>query len=287
MRTSNGGITFDSTMLPYSYLRDVYFKDTLNGIICADAAGIFKTSDGGVSWTQITIPQFGGSQPDFYKESFLNDTGWVIARTNNYSLNQFGHLVWRTTNFGTSWDTISRIYPDEPFNYENYSVCFSTAMTGWCGGTFGKIFKTTNGGFNWIQQQVPSVNFRRSMWFYNDSIGWAVGGGGQIVHTTSGGQYLGIEPVSGILPGKFMLKQNYPNPFNSQTNIEFVLPESGTYTFEIYDILGRKINVLFNKYKKAGHYNLNFDANDLAAGLYLYTLYSDKYKDTKKLILLK
>ena len=287
LRTTNGGISFDSSYVVFSYLRDVYFKDTLNGIICGDGALILKTTDGGVSWSWIEIPRFGGSQPDFFNVSFINDTGWVVARTNNFSQNQLGHLVWRTTNFGSTWDTISRVYPDEPFNYENFCVSFSSNRIGWCGGTFGKIFKTTNGGFNWIQQQVPSINFRRSMWFFNDSIGWAVGGGGQIVHTTSGGQYLGIEPVSGIIPSKFTLKQNYPNPFNSQTNIEFELPESGSYTLEIYDILGRKLKVVFNEYKKAGIYRLNFEANDLAAGVYLYTLYSGKYKETRKFILVK
>ena len=287
LRTTNGGISFDSSYVVFSYLRDVYFKDTLNGIICGDGALILKTTDGGVSWSWIEIPLFRGHLPDFFKVSFINDTGWVVARTNNFSQYQLGHLVWRTTNFGSTWDTISRVYPDEPFNYENYCVSFSSNRIGWCGGTFGKIFKTTNGGFNWIQQQVPSINFRRSMWFFNDSVGWAVGGGGQIVHTTSGGQYLGIEPVSNVVPGDFILHQNYPNPFNPLTKIRFSIPNTSQVRVSVYDILGRELTILVNEQLNPGTYEAEFDGTDYPSGVYFYRLAADNYVESRKMILVK
>lgn len=285
LRTSNGGDSFDSTLLPYGYLRDVYFKDALNGIVCADAAGIFKSTDGGVTWNQVTIP-IAMELPDFFKESFIGNTGWVVGRGSNTP--PLGHMVWKTTDFGTTWDTIARVISNQPFDYETYCVNFSSLNTGWCGGTFGQIFKTTNGGFNWIQQQMPSTNFRRSMWFYNDSIGWGAGGGGQIVRTTTGGQYLAIEPIGGEVPQKFELKQNYPNPFNPSTQINFALPQNSFVTVKIYNAISEEIaRLVNNEFKSAGSYSVTFDGSNFSSGIYFYSIEAGQYKETKKMVLIK
>lgn len=284
LRSTNGGLSFDSTNVVFSYLRDIYFKDILNGVLCGDGSLIMKSTDGGVTWNQVTIP-IAMELPDFYKESFIGNTGWVVGRGSNTP--PLGHLVWKTTDFGTTWDTIARVISNQPFDYSTYCVSFTSLNTGWCGGTFGQIFKTTNGGFNWVQQQMPSTNFRRSMWFYNDSIGWAVGGGGQIVRTTTGGQYLAIEHLSGEVLQRFELGQNYPNPFNSQTTIEFNLNEGMYYALEIFDVLGCKVNTLFSQYMNAGSYRINFDAADLSSGIYIYILKSEKTSITRKFALVK
>lgn len=56
LRTYNGGNSFDSTHVVYSYLRDIYFKDINNGILSGDGSLIMITSNGGINWVQITIP---------------------------------------------------------------------------------------------------------------------------------------------------------------------------------------------------------------------------------------
>ncbi len=92
-------------------------------------------------------------------------------------------------------------------------------------------------------------------------------------------------------PADFTLNQNYPNPFNASTNISYALPLTGFVTLKIYDIMGREIKTLENHQKSAGHYTVNFNANDLSSGLYFYQM---KYKTqqttsvkTKKLMLVK
>lgn len=282
LRTNDGCQSFDSTFVVFSYLRDIYFKDNLNGVLCGDGALIMRSTDGGVNWFQVNIP-VAFELPDFGKESFIGDTGWVVGSGTNDP--NFGPLVWRTTNFGTTWDTIARV--SYPYTHLNYCVFFSSVNTGWCGGEFGHIFKTTNGGFNWIEQQVPSVNFRRSMWFYNDSIGWAVGGAGQIVHTTTSGSFLGIQQTGIEIPSAFKLYQNYPNPFNPETNIDFDLTKSGNYKMEIYDILGRKIETVFDGYKTPGKYRVSYNASMLASGIYFYVLSSAELYEVRKFTLIK
>jgi len=282
LRTVNGCINFDSTQINFSFLRDVYFKDVLTGVMCTDGAGVFKSTNGGIAWNQIDVPHYNNGYPDFLKQSFIGNTGWIVGRACD---NGLGNLVFKTSNFGTSWDTVGRA--PYPYTHDNYCVFFSSTNTGWCGGSYGHIFKTTNGGFNWIEQVVPSNYFRISMWFYNDSIGWAVGGFGQILHTTTSGQYVGVKQISENIPDNFKLYQNYPNPFNSETVIEFDISKSEFYKFEIYDVVGRKIDETFNKYFNIGRYKINFNASQLSSGVYFYKLSNFNTSIVKKFTFIK
>jgi len=96
-----------------------------------------------------------------------------------------------------------------------------------------------------------------------------------------------VSETSTALPGKFELYQNYPNPFNSQTEIKFDLIKSGHYKIEVFDMLGRSVAILFNEFKNAGSYNLNYDASNLSSGIYFYKLNSPELNIIKKFILVK
>jgi hypothetical protein len=56
---------------------------------------------------------------------------------------------------------------------------------------------------------------------------------------------------------------------------------------KIYDILGREVKTLVNELKQAGTYEVQFDASELASGIYLYRIESGSFIQTKKMILLK
>ncbi len=85
------------------------------------------------------------------------------------------------------------------------------------------------------------------------------------------------------------LSQNYPNPFNPSTTIDFTLAENSDVELSVYNILGQKIEVIFNGNLEKGKHSFNFIAKNLASGIYFYSL---NIKDinklfTKKLLLLK
>lgn len=86
---------------------------------------------------------------------------------------------------------------------------------------------------------------------------------------------------------KFMLHQNYPNPFNPQTTITYQIKERGNVKITIYNILGSKIKELVNENKTAGKYSINFSAENLPSGIYIYRLTSNNFSETKKFTLLK
>lgn len=89
------------------------------------------------------------------------------------------------------------------------------------------------------------------------------------------------------LPTSYALNQNYPNPFNPSTKISFDLPNSGNVKLDVYNLLGEKVVSLLNGELSAGHHSFNFDASNLAAGAYIYTIKTSKFVESKKMILLK
>ncbi len=92
---------------------------------------------------------------------------------------------------------------------------------------------------------------------------------------------------------EYVLSQNYPNPFNPATTIRYQIPESGFVTLRIFDVLGRVVKTLVNENKSKGVYTTNYNASDLASGIYIYQLKvidlsgSVGFMATKKMVLMK
>lgn len=89
------------------------------------------------------------------------------------------------------------------------------------------------------------------------------------------------------IPTQFALLQNYPNPFNPTTKIQFEVPMSQKVELIVYDILGRKVKELYNDLAPAGVINIEFRADYLASGMYIYRLKTKDISISKKMILLK
>jgi hypothetical protein len=95
-----------------------------------------------------------------------------------------------------------------------------------------------------------------------------------------------VDNIAGIVE-EYSLEQNYPNPFNPSTKIKFQIPEAGMVSLTVYDILGKEVVSLVNEEKSPGKYELNFDATGISSGIYFYTLRTNNYINTKKMILVK
>jgi flagellar hook assembly protein FlgD len=95
--------------------------------------------------------------------------------------------------------------------------------------------------------------------------------------------------VSGdVIPATYSLDQNYPNPFNPSTKIEFSIPEDvNNVTLTIYNALGQRVAELVNSKMEAGKYSYVWNASEVATGLYIYELRTDKFVSVKKMMLLK
>jgi hypothetical protein len=93
---------------------------------------------------------------------------------------------------------------------------------------------------------------------------------------------------SELIPAVYALEQNYPNPFNPSTVIEFSLPEDvSNVKLSIYNALGEKVAELVNTGLTAGRYSYQWNAKNVATGMYIYELRTDKFVSIKKMLLLK
>ena len=103
------------------------------------------------------------------------------------------------------------------------------------------------------------------------------------------------ENYTNIAVQDYLLEQNYPNPFNPTTKIRYTIPLGETHrgasvqnvVLKVYDVLGNEVVTLVDEFKPAGNYEVEFNANRLASGVYFYRLTSGSFSDSKKLILLK
>lgn len=98
----------------------------------------------------------------------------------------------------------------------------------------------------------------------------------------------GVDLISdGTVPDMFDLEQNYPNPFNPTTFIEYSVPEASNVELKVYDILGNEITTLVNDFQSAGVYRADFNASDLASGMYIAQIKAGDFVKSIKMNLLK
>ena len=159
--------------------------------------------------------------------------------------------------------------------------------------------KWTNYGryFYWFNKENYFTHGLFEAWNYSS---WVPANGGIFIenpdgfieHLLANEVFVYYSAVSSVNDEKssaegYELSQNYPNPFNPITTIKYSISNPGYVTLKVYDILGKEVTTLVNEEKQAGIYKVEFDASNLASGIYIYTLTADNYSDSKKLILLK
>lgn len=88
-------------------------------------------------------------------------------------------------------------------------------------------------------------------------------------------------------PEELTLYQNYPNPFNPQTFISYSLPHAAKVRLNVFDLLGREVDVLVDERQASGMYTVKFDASGLTSGVYFYRLTAANYVHTRKFIVVK
>ena len=273
LKTTNGGLNFDSNPIFWGYLKDMYFLNADTGLLCGDFGGMFKTTNGGVTWDRKTIPYWNGIG-DFRKLSVINNKYVFVGED--------ARRVFRSTNFGDTWDSLGYIVgADQPY------VCrFSSLTTGWVGGTFGELYKSTDSGGTWRRENTGNdQRYVGAMWFHNDSAGWVVGGNTKILYTTTGGLTF-VKNETNDISG-YKLFQNYPNPFNPNTNLKFYIPKSGSVRIVIFNSLGEEVGTLIDKKLSEGIHNLKFNGANFPSGVYFYKMITEDFVVTKSMILLK
>jgi photosystem II stability/assembly factor-like uncharacterized protein len=176
LTTTNGGSNWIEKYdrLEETGLLSVYVNSKGEGWAVGFSGVIFITEDNGSSWAQIlsgsnSVSLWSG---DFiYSIYFINDSvGWAVGKRNQQWQTE-GTLILRTTNGGKIWKTQFHQYGS---NIVLSSVYFINEDIGWATGEQGVeqgwVFRTTDGGENWIGMGVSPF---KSVFFINENTGWA------------------------------------------------------------------------------------------------------------------
>jgi hypothetical protein len=274
----------------YSYYQDFEAND--GGFIADPASG---------AWTWGTPTAGPGGAYSGVKcwgtGTYIASADWKLnSRQYTATVNnpQIGFMHWyameatydggnvKYSTDGTNWTVLTPTV--DPYNGIGYS---SSAIAGepcWSGTTTGNfwhpaafVVPVNSGQSFWIRWHLgcdPSVQY--AGWYVDDVIG--------------AGLSTGIEEQNLNSITLTALNAPKPNPVtNGLAHISFSIAEPTKASLKIYDASGRLIRTLMNSKLNVGNYNLNWNGtddhnNNVAEGIYFYTLTTDNNNYTKKLV---
>lgn len=145
-----------------------------------------------------------------------------------------------------------------------------------------KTLKENGGQWNYLTSISLKNSGNISIKINDNASGNVVADAFRIIRS---GNITSVEPTE--IPNDFIIYQNYPNPFNPATTIKFRINSRQNISIKVYDILGNEIATLVNEVKEIGSYEVNFNGENLASGVYFYRVITEKETSTMKMILLK
>ncbi len=195
------------------------------------------------------------------------------------------------------WDNVSHLTPSsdrENFEIILYDPAYYPTITG--DGEIVIQYKTAPAQMDFttgIENQSGTVGIEYICDSVYNSYANEIRAEFAIKFTTDTPVYVGVEEQRFTLdPQKFQLLGNFPNPFNRSTTIKFALPRDVDVDLSIYDITGRKITSLVHGLMKRGYYSMVWNGKDkrnrkVKSGIYFYVLKADKFRKSKKMVLVK
>jgi predicted GH43/DUF377 family glycosyl hydrolase len=161
-------------------------------------------------------------------------------------------------------------------------------ISGWQKSETNPVLVPSGSGWDGTYAGAGTVLLRDSTlhMFYDGALSPTSSNYFKIGHATSPITDVPMERTPAI-PSAFALEHNYPNPFNPSTTIRFSLIRSGVTDLTVYDLLGRTVTTLVNETMVPGTYNVHWDAQGCASGIYFYRLRSGEFTETKRMLLLK
>jgi uncharacterized protein (DUF362 family) len=87
-----------------------------------------------------------------------------------------------------------------------------------------------------------------------------------------------------MTPKTIVLSDNFPNPFNASTSINFFLPERQHVTINVYSVTGQEIDTLVEGFVPAGHHVLQWNAHNVASGVYFYVMTAGNFRESRRMV---
>lgn|GEM_PF-3291647 len=171
-KTTNGtswSIVYQNASMEFNQYNSAMFLNESIGCIPGYNGHLYKTTNGGSSWSDIMTPE------EVFR-AFMVDASVIYALSGLNNAN-----VYKTTNGGSAW-VLKAIPGAAPV----MDLWFQNQNTGWVCCQDGKVYRTDDGGDTWALQSTPA-SYLRYISFADINNGWSLGTNGMIIHTTNGG----------------------------------------------------------------------------------------------------
>lgn len=247
----------------------------------ATRANVYRTENGGDSWFNIT-----GNLPDRFPTDLAidpNDDSKIYITFGGFGASH----VFKSIDSGANWIDIGTGLPDIPTWAVTVDPDFPDHI--YVGNEIG-VFQSLDGGTTWenISGNLPDAVFAMELVISKSDRKLRLASHGNGAYEIPLVLAVSNEEVeNNPIPESFELEQNYPNPFNPSTTIRYTLVKNSDVNLEVYDVNGKQLATLINKYQKAGSYSVIFDAGNLSSGIYFYKIRIGTKSITKKMTLLK
>ncbi len=246
--------------------------------------GVSLSTDEGADWTSVsngipTIIYMGRNAYTVVVNALAIWGPSILAGT------EYGG-VYLSTNSGTSWTSLNSGLP----TLSSINT-FEIVGTNVFAGTSAGVFRLKANDTTWIDENDGLAN---------TNVSSLVIDGTNLVAGTHGGgvwyrplpELTSVAENDNTVPKSFTVQQNYPNPFNPTTTIRFDLREASTVEFEVFNILGQRIQRFELGRMSAGIYSEIVNMSRYASGTYFYRIKAivsdgELFTATKKMLLLK
>lgn len=217
-----------------------------------------------------------------------NHTYKIIESTDLNSKTKGYHLE-RLTEKGEVYSKYA--YDSIPHVLYRFSPCLGDTF--YCGKNSYMFYRINDKTYSLRMRQYPDfVNVQID--FYagiglGGTTGEMVGTGldGAIINgKVYGNPYLAVEKTQAPV-SDYSLSACYPNPFNPSTTIEFSLPRTEQVKIVLYNTLGKEVMCLLDDVREKGKYKMQVNLNEFPSGVYYYTMQTNSFRATKKMMLVK
>ena len=276
-KSVDGGITWENLQSGTSeYLRDIFFIDYNTGWCVGHNGTILYTTDAGVNW----ISQSSNTFSVLRAVQFINVLiGWAVGENG---------VILKTENAGIPVELVSFI-AELVGNSVNLSWITATELNNFGFEVERKYLDEwekigfVDGVGTTTEMQYYSFTDNINELKLSDKISY------RLKQLDLDGTYEYSNEVEVIIeqPTEYFLSQNFPNPFNPGTTISFTLKETTDVNLKVYDLIGNLIAIIVDENLNSGKHEITFDGTGLTSGVYYYKLEAGRYKNVKKMLLIK